>query len=251
MIGQNEIVVAAGVQIQFTVFDKIRGKFREMNHFGGFGVFEFCAGDGRHWFFQKISRPVHGIHVLVDDPPHVSAFPAKYPFDPKTLGLGIHLGIKALHHFMRGKGAKIAAFGSVGAPGDIKAINFFQIMEKKQISHTGICARICEYVSGRCNKENVSAFFVKIWFHPNPGNFLKVIHEEIEHVLKCMGLNPQVVTGAITIGDWRCNPVDVKANQVEELPGHHRDFRRVDAVGAKNRTPPAFRTLKEIIPQFL
>jgi len=85
------MIVAGWVQIEFAVFDQIGGKLGDMHHFSGFGIFKFGPGNGIHRLFHKIGGTVHGIHVLVDDTPHVTAFSAQNPFDAQPLGLGIHL----------------------------------------------------------------------------------------------------------------------------------------------------------------
>jgi hypothetical protein len=120
MEGDNLVVVAAGVQLQLAVLDQVGRKLRDVHHLGGFGVLEFGAGDGDDRFFKKIGRPVHGVHVLVDHPPHVAALAAQDPFDPQALGLHVHFGIEPFHGLVGGEKAEVAAFRCIGAPGDIE-----------------------------------------------------------------------------------------------------------------------------------
>ena len=43
----------------------------------------------------------------------------------------------------------------------------------------------------------------------------------------------------------------LQPDQVEQLPGHHRDLRRVDAVGAEHRAAPALGALVEVVVPLL
>ena len=60
-----------------------------------------------------------------------------------------------------------------------------------------------------------------------------------------------MVAGAETIGGRLHGPVDVAAHQVEEFPAHHGDLGLVDAVGAEDRTAPAFGALVEVVKPLL
>ena len=66
--------------------------------------------------------------------------------------------------------------------------------------------------------------------------------------MKAWGLNAQMVARLVAVGHRRGDPVDVEADQVEQLAAHDGDLRRIDAVGAENRASPAFRALKEVVP---
>ena len=66
-----------------------------------------------------------------------------------------------------------------------------------------------------------------------------------------MGLDAEVVAGAVAVGGRLENPVDVAAHFVQELARHHGDLGGVDAVGAEKRAAPAFRALVEVHEPFL
>jgi len=117
-----------------------------VNHLGGFGVFEFGTGNGVDRFFQKIRRAVHGIHILVDHPPHVTALATEDPFNPQALGFHIHLGVEPFHGLMGGKKTKITALGCVGAPSDLQSVFDLQVVEQHHIPHAGIGARVREHI---------------------------------------------------------------------------------------------------------
>ena len=84
------MVVAADIEIEFAVLYKICRELGNMHHLGGFGIFKFSAGYGRHRFFHKIGRTIHCIHILIDYPPHVTTLSAENPFNAQSFGLGIH-----------------------------------------------------------------------------------------------------------------------------------------------------------------
>jgi hypothetical protein len=132
MKGNNLVVVAARIQFQLAVVDQIGRKLGHVDHFGGSGVLKNGSRDRVHRCFQKVGRAVHGIHVLVDDAPHVAALAAQDPFDAQAFGFQIHLGVEPLHGFVGGKGAEVAAFGSIGAPGDVQAVLFLEVMKQHQ-----------------------------------------------------------------------------------------------------------------------
>ena len=85
----------------------------------------------------------------------------------------------------------------------------------------------------------------------DPRSVLDILGDEVQHVLDAVRLDPQVVAGAETIGGRLHGPVDVAAHQVEEFPAQHGDLGLVDAVGAEDRTPPAFGALVEVVKPFL
>ena len=71
-----EIIVPAGIQLQFVMFNEIGGELHQMDHLGGLGVLKDGTGDGRFGNFQEIRRSVPGIHILIQNPPHMPAFAA-------------------------------------------------------------------------------------------------------------------------------------------------------------------------------
>ena len=66
-----------------------------------------------------------------------------------------------------------------------------------------------------------------------------------------MGLNTEVISCPITIGNRRRDPVCVQTEQIEQLPADNRDFGRINAVRAKQGTTAAFGALEEIGPPLL
>ncbi len=80
--------------------------------------------------------------------------------------------------------------------------------------------------------------------------FLDVFGEKLQRALETVGLDAQVVAGAVAVGHRLHDPVDVQAYQMQQLPGHHGDFGRVDAVGAKERTAAALGALVEVHEPF-
>jgi len=66
-----------------------------------------------------------------------------------------------------------------------------------------------------------------------------------------MGLNAQVITCLVAIGNRGGNPVNVQADEVKKLPCHDGDFRCINSIGTENRTPTAFSTLEKIVPHLL
>jgi hypothetical protein len=60
----------------------------------------------------------------------------------------------------------------------------------------------------------------------------------------------KVITSAERIGSRTYNPFSSAADKVKQFPPHHGNFTGIDPVGAKNRTTPTFRALKEIVVPF-
>ena len=139
------VVVAAGVQLQFAVVDQVGDELHDVDHLGGPGVLEDRAGDRRDRHFQEIGRAVHGVHVLVQHPPHVAALAAEDPLDPQPLGLGVDLGVQPFDHFVRGEQAEVAALGGIGAEGVVQA----QLVEQEHVAHAGVDARVGDEIARR------------------------------------------------------------------------------------------------------
>ena len=218
-----------------------------MNHLCGFGIFEAGARDRRDRLLQEISRAVHRVHVLVNDPPHVAALAAENPLDAKAFRFGIDLGVEALDHFVGCEEAEVSAFGGIGAERVIQA----DFMEEHQVSHAGVCSRIGKIIAGRRDKEDVGAFFVDGNIHADACPVYDIVGHEFQHVLDAAGLNAQVVSRPEAVGRRFDDPVDVAAHQIEKLAADHGDFRLVDAVGAEDGTAAALRALVEVIEPFL
>ena len=105
------MAVAALVEFQFIVSDKIRCKFSNMNHFGGSGIMENRTGNWRNRNLHIArSRPVHRIHILMNNTPHMTTLTTNYVFDTETLSFSIHLGIELFHRLIIGKKAKVSTF---------------------------------------------------------------------------------------------------------------------------------------------
>ena len=66
-------------------------------------------------------------------------------------------------------------------------------MEKHQVAHEGVGARIGENVAGRSDEKDLGTLAVEGGLHPHPVDGFDFVDEEINHVLERMGLNPQVV----------------------------------------------------------
>ena len=69
--------------------------------------------------------------------------------------------------------------------------------------------------------------------------------------LKAVGWNAQVVPVAEAVGHRLDHPVDVEAQQAQQLPAHHGDLGRVDAEGAEDRAAAAFGALVEVVEPLL
>ena len=112
---------------------------------------------------------------------------------------------------MRGKKAEIAALGCIGTPGDVKTVFFLQEMEQHHVTHAGIGAGIRKNIPRGRNEQNIGAFFIKLRLYRYTGLIFNIFDEKIEHIFERMGLNPQVITGSVTVG-YRCrDPVDVQS----------------------------------------
>src|SRR3989304_4441200 len=64
-------------------------------------------------------------------------------------------------------------------------------------------------------------------------------------------LDARGMAGPETVGDGFDDPVDVQAEEVEELAGHHRDLGGVDAVRTEDRAAPALGALEEVVEPLL
>jgi hypothetical protein len=66
-----------------------------------------------------------------------------------------------------------------------------------------------------------------------------------------VGLDAQVVAGAVAVGHRCGDPVNVQAQKVQQLAPHDGDLGRVDAVGAEHRAAPALGALEQVVPPLL
>jgi len=247
MISHPQMVVAARIQLELAMLDKVGGELDNVRHLGAAGIVEAGPGNGGNRHLEKVGRTVHGVHVLVDNPPHVAAFAAQDPFDAKALGFGVHLGIQPLHGFVGGEEAEVAAFRGVRAPGVIQP----DFVEEHQITHEGVGAGVGKDVPRGGDEKYFRPFSVERRFHPNPIHRFDLIHEKLNHVLKGVRLNTEVIAIVKAVGRGAGDPVDVAANEVEQLPADDGDFRRIDPVRAKNRAAAAFGALEEVVKPLL
>jgi hypothetical protein len=65
-----------------------------------------------------------------------------------------------------------------------------------------------------------------------------------------MRRNAQMISCSVAIGGRFNNPIDVAANQVEQFPGHHRDFTCINTIGTENGAAAAFGALVKVIEPF-
>ena len=113
MEGNGKIVVALRREFEFAVMQQIGGELADVHHARGAGILESCPGDGRNGFFEKISRAVHGVHILVEHAPHVSAFAAQNPLHSQAAGFFVDFCIQPLRHLVGGEQAEVAALGGI------------------------------------------------------------------------------------------------------------------------------------------
>jgi len=177
----------------------------------------------------------------------MAAFAADDPFDAQPFGFRIDFGVQPLDHFMGGEEAEISPFGGIGAEGVVQT----DFMENQQVTQESVVVGGGEIVGGRDDKQDIRPFFVDGSLHADAGNFLKVVHGEFDAVLESVGLDSKMIARAETIGHGLDDPVDIAADQVQQLPADHGDFGRVDAVGAKYRAAAAFSALVEIVKPLL
>ena len=202
---------------------------------------------GRNRLFQKIGGTVHGIHILMDDPPHVAALATENPLDAKAFCFGINLGVESLDHLVGGEEAEVSPFGGIRAESVVQA----DFVEEHQVSHAGVCSRVGKVVARWCDKENIGAFFVDRNFHANSCPVKDIVGHEFEHVLDTAGLNAQVVARPKAVCRRFDDPVDIAADKIQKLTPHHGNLRLVNAEGTEGRTPAAFSALVEIIEPLL
>ena len=116
MIGHLPSVVAA-LDRNFSLLFFIRSAVNSQmwTILVAFAFSKACACDRRDRGFQEIGRSVERIHILMEDPPHVTAFPAKDPFYAQSFCLGIDLGVETLGEFHGVEETEISALRGIGA----------------------------------------------------------------------------------------------------------------------------------------
>ena len=110
------MVVAPGIELQLAVMNQVGGELAYVHHLGGARILKTCTRHRRHRHFQKVGRPVHGVHVLVQHAPHMPAFAAQNPLHSEPLRFVVYLGVQPLHHLVRAEQAEVAALAGVSAP---------------------------------------------------------------------------------------------------------------------------------------
>src|SRR5208283_2386374 len=172
----------------------------------------------------------------------VAALAADNVFYSEPFGLGIHLGVQALHHLVGGEHAEVSTLGGISAPGVVES----DLMEKHQVPHESVGPGVCENVARRGDKKNFGPLAVESRLAPDPVYSLDFIYEKFDHVLKGVRLNPEVVSVIVAVGHGADDPVDIEADEVQEFTAHHRYLCRIDPVRAEKRAAAAFRALKKV-----
>src|SRR3990172_6528007 len=235
-------VVAGRVELQLAVLDEVRRELHDVDHLGRAGVLEPRAGHGRDRDLEEVRGSVHRVHVLVQHAPHVAALAAQDPLHSQALRLGVDLGVEPLHHVGRGEHAEVAALRGVRAPGEVEP----DLVEEGHVAHARVDARLGQEVARGRDEEDLGALLVDGHLDLHPRHLLDVFGEELEGILEAVRLDPQVVPGPVAVGHRLDDPVDVDAEQVQELARHHRDLGGVDAVGAEHGAAPALGALVEV-----
>ena len=177
----------------------------------------------------------------------MAALAPEDPFDPEALGLRVDLGVEALDHLVRGEQAEVPPLGGVGAQGVVEA----DLVEEHQVAHAGIGPGIGEVVAGGRDEQDLRALLVDGSFTCTPVRSSMSSTMNSSMSLTPRGLDAQVVSRPEAVRHRLRDPVDVAADEVEELPAHHGDLRLVDAVGAEDRTAAALRALVEVVEPLL
>ena len=98
---------------------------------------------------------------------------------------------------------------------------------------------------------NLGSLPVEAGLGQDTGYLLDLLTEKLQHGVVGVGLDAQVVAGAITVGNRTHDPVDVAPQKVQQLPTDYGYFSRVDTIGAEKRTAAAFGTLEKVVKQIL
>ncbi len=83
------------------------------------------------------------------------------------------------------------------------------------------------------------------------GYLPQLVDGELDAVLEAVGLDAEMVARTEAVGCRLHHPVDVAAEQVQQLAADHGDLGRVDSVGAEHRAAPAFGALVEVVEPLL
>ena len=120
-------------------------------------------------------------------------------------------------------------------------------MKKHDIAHAGIGSRVSKDIAGRGDEQDLGSLPVKTGLGQDACYLLDLLTEKLQHGVVGVGLNSQVVAGAITVGHRASDPVDVAAQQVEQFSPDYGYFSGVNAIGAEEGTAAALGTLEEIV----
>ena len=96
MESELDVVVTTGIQIQFSMLDEVGHELDDVNHPRRACVLEQRPRDGRTRLIEEIRGTIHGVHILMENPPHVAALSAKNPLHTQAFGLSVNLGVEAL-----------------------------------------------------------------------------------------------------------------------------------------------------------
>src|ERR1700690_3867254 len=143
VVSYDQVIIPAWVKFQLSVLDKVGRKLNYMYHLGRLSVLELGSGNRRYRLLKKICRAIEGVHILVQDPPHMSALASDYPLYTQPFGFGVYLGIQPFRHFHRCEEAEVAAFRCVRAPGVVEV----ELVEEHKVSHGCVSSGIGEEVA--------------------------------------------------------------------------------------------------------
>ena len=119
-------------------------------------------------------------------------------------------------------------------------------MEEHEVPHEGIDARIGEIVAGRGDEQDFVPLFVEGRINADTRDRLDIVAQEFDDFLHCMGLDAEMVAGAVAVGHRVHDPVGGKAQFQQHLAHQNRQFGGVDAVGAVQGAAAALGTLVEV-----
>jgi hypothetical protein len=144
------------------------------------------------------------------------------------------------------KEAKIPSLRGIRTPGVVEA-NF---VKEEEVTQKRIPMRASKIIRRGGDKENLGPFPVDGDLHLNPCDILDFIHGEVYGRLEGIRRNTQMISCAVAIRCRFQHPIDIAAQKVEELPGHHRNFTGINAIRTEDGAATALGTLEEIIKPF-
>merc|ERR1711879_927964 len=242
----DDMIISAGIKFQLIVLHEVSCELCDVNHLGLTCVLKHGTGDRALGNFKEVRRTVHGIHVLVDNTPHMTALTAENPFCSEAFSFGIHLGIKFLHHVRRCEQTEVTAFRCIGGQGVVET----DVIEQHQVTHEGIDAGISKNVTGRSDEDYFMTLFVDGNVDAFTCDFFDIVNHEVNDVFESVRLDTKVVTCTVTVRNRLKDPVDVHTAKVQQFTCHHGYFRCIDAVRAEQGTPATLSALVEVDKPF-